>query len=129
MQATPQKGIPAGCSFATFLVQVYCIEDLDIGASNVEVSLHMFINDLLLLFSHRCKKTVVSELKRAAASLLCAIQCELERFIDIDKSAVLASAFDIQKRLAKARRRYSGSVPHHAANLGVDFRAGQKRGR
>eukprot|EP00959_Pyramimonas_sp_CCMP1952_P055388 1158007-Pyramimonas_sp.AAC.1 len=35
----------------------------------------------------------------------------------------------MQKRLAKALGRYSGSAPHHAANLGVDFRAGQKQGR
>eukprot|EP00959_Pyramimonas_sp_CCMP1952_P044867 937331-Pyramimonas_sp.AAC.1 len=47
----PTKRIPAGCSFATYLAQMFCIEALDIWTSNVEAPLHMFIDDLPL-FSH-----------------------------------------------------------------------------
>eukprot|EP00959_Pyramimonas_sp_CCMP1952_P012900 272758-Pyramimonas_sp.AAC.1 len=44
-------------------------------------------------------------------------------------SAALASSVDIQKQLAKSVGRYSGTTPARAANVGVDFRAGQKRSK
>eukprot|EP00959_Pyramimonas_sp_CCMP1952_P362092 7583515-Pyramimonas_sp.AAC.1 len=54
-----------------------------------------------LLFSHKCKATLIAELRRTAASMLWAIQYELECSVAVAKAAVLATSVDIQKKLAK----------------------------
>ena len=66
----PYGGIAAGCSFATYLVQVFSLPPLRTWIQkNPEVDLTLFIDDFLGMFSHKCIRTLVNVLTHAAASL------------------------------------------------------------
>eukprot|EP00959_Pyramimonas_sp_CCMP1952_P362758 7596562-Pyramimonas_sp.AAC.1 len=61
------RGIPAGDSFATYLVQIYCINELDEWQSQHSmVQLSVFIDDFLQQAQSSSMLTVLTNLTDAA---------------------------------------------------------------
>ena len=124
----PEKGIAAGCGLATYWVQVYSYEPLQVWqGAHPKVGLSMFIDDLMGETADAEPHRVVGRLTAGAAALHDAIDHELECKVAMHKSALIASSDAVLARLKKAFGKYAGSARMYAPNLGVDFFAGRRR--
>ena len=125
-----ERGISAGCSWATLWVQVYTLDPLLVWQRACpQVGLTIFIDDLLGKATAREEHQVVGRLASGAASLHKVIEEDLECAVAGHKSVLIASSDRLLKRLSSAFGRHRGQALKSAPNLGVDFFAGRRRAR
>eukprot|EP00959_Pyramimonas_sp_CCMP1952_P062065 1296935-Pyramimonas_sp.AAC.1 len=108
---------------------MYCIVPLDVWVQdNIETSLHMFIDDIILQAQDKCPNTLTKTLAGASKSMKDTIEEDLESNIALHKSAVLASSVKVREPLVKALGSLAGPQAFErvdaTANLGVDYTAG-----
>ena len=88
----------------------------------------MFIGDLHLNATGRNIRELTATLAPAAAGLHRAIEQELQCQIALRKAAVVGSTPEEQQQVQKCLGRYAGKCGRgSAANLGIDYSAGQLR--
>ena len=126
----PDRGIAAGCAFATFWVQLYAIDPLATWkAENTYLDLSVFIDDLMSDTTGQQEHQVVGRLATGAATLRSTIENELGCKIADHKSAIIASSDSLLQKCKRAFGRYAGATEESAVNLGVDVYAGRRRAR
>ena len=122
-----RRGIPAGCTFATYEVQCYTLRHYsNFQARHKEVSLTVFIDDLFCMADDTSKAAVVNKTVLAADDLLEVIVHDLSCNVSLAKSAVVASDCDTLNLLRKRFGIYAGPAVRSAGNLGIDFACGSK---
>ncbi|CAK0885168.1 unnamed protein product, partial [Prorocentrum cordatum] len=122
------RGIPAGDSFATYLVQMYCINELDAWQSQHSmVQLSVFIDDFLQQAESSSMLTVLTNLTDAAHDMRQVIELDLQCPVADHKSVVLASSEKLQLQIVKALGTKGGQALDSAANLGIEDSAGRSR--
>ena len=122
------RGVVAGCGFATTWVKVYCVEAFDeFKRRHPLINIDAYIDDITLSITTGSQQLTEDLLVAAAEDLARLIKDELDCEIAKEKSVVISSNDDMAKRLAD-RLQCVGAVPAaSAANLGVDFSCGRKR--
>lgn len=126
--AYAEKGIAAGCGLATFWVQVYALEPLQVWQqAQPLLELSMFVDDLWTGAEDEQPHKVVGRLTAGAAALHDTTTRELKCSVAVHKSALVASSDRLLHRLRKAFGSYGGDATASAPNLGVDYFAGRRR--
>ena len=126
----PTRGIAAGCSWATFLVQVYtCKPFADWQLEHPRLPLSLFIDDLHVGITDDDLEDVVRTIRMGAVSLIKVIEDELGCSVAQRKSITLANSVVLRRRLAKALGPIARRVAPSAKNLGVDLAVGNLRSR
>ena len=98
-----RRGISAGCSWATLWVQIYTLDPLMVWQSqSPQVSLTIFIDDLMGGVTAEEENQVVGRLASGAASLYKVIEDDLECAVAEHKSVVLASSERLLQKLKAA---------------------------
>ena len=124
----PERGIAAGCGWATTYVQIYALGPLRRWkATNESVPLSMFIDDLEASSQESSGSKVVERLTAAGATLKVAIREDLECEVALHKSVLIASTDSLLRRLQRAFGQHAGTAALTASNLGVDYFAGRRR--
>ena len=125
-----ERGISAGCSWATLWVQIYTLDPLLVWQSgSPQVGLTIFIDDLLGGVTAQEEHQVVGRLTSGAASLHRVIEEDLECAAAGHKSVIIVSRDRLLRRLQTAFGVFSGQALQSAPDLGVDFFAGRRRAR
>ena len=126
----PRRGVLAGCCFAKALVTVYYLPPIDAFISrNPSVSLDIYIDDLTLSSVSGSAPKLEQHIVAAALDLADVVEAELRCTIALSKAAVVASSESLAKVLRSSIGRASGAPVLRAANLGIDFSSGRRRGR
>ena len=124
----PRRGLAAGDSFATYLVQIYTLEPLERWSSrHPAVPLSLFIDDFLGSTVAPEEHQVVGRLTSAAADLHELVEQDLGCQVAQHKSVVVASSDRLLRRLSTAFGRFTGQAARSGSNLGVDFAPGRQR--
>ncbi len=133
-----ENGIPAGCGFAMALTKAYVAEAFDRATSafaslaDVPPVLNVYVDDIAVSASGQARQ-IVRSLTDAHSILKDEIEGPLACRIEHAKAAVVASSRPLVETLRARFGRYAGpgSVEGRgstaAANLGVDFAAGNAR--
>ena len=117
-----ERGIAAGCSWATTLVHIYSLDPLKVWqAHNPRVELGVFIDDLLGSATAAEEHAVVGRLAAGAAALRLAIEGDLDGKVAETKSAIIAGSDSLLSKLRVAFGRFGGQATKSASNLGVVF--------
>jgi hypothetical protein len=126
----PERGIAAGCGWATTWVQVYTLDPLLVWqSSSPQVGLTVFIDDIMGENTSEEEHQVVGRLTQGAASLRMAIENDLRCEVAAHKSVLVASSDKLLEKLRASFGRFGGQASQSAPNLGVDFFAGRRRAR
>jgi hypothetical protein len=111
----PERGIAAGCGWATTWVQVYTLDPLLIWQnSSPQVGLTVFIDDLMGESTAEEEHQVVGRLTHGAASLRTAIEFDLKCEVAAHKSVLVASSDKLLGKLRTAFGRFSGQASQSA---------------
>ena len=120
----PQRGIPAGCGYATFYVQCYSLRPmLNWQARHQSVSGSLFIDDITAGTMGISVGEVVSNIVGAARDLSTVVADELECSIAVSKCQLVCSSDTVQAAIVQKLGDLSGGQHRtsSAKNLGVDF--------
>ncbi len=122
-------GIVAGCSMATTLVKIYCLQPFDsVCAAWPRVDFDFYIDDLTGS-AVGSDAEVLHNLDGAAKCLRKAIKEELCCNLALEKGAVVASSKPLAAKVRKMLGIAGGLEVASAVNLGVDFAPGVCRSR
>ena len=129
MSKFPSRGIPAGCTFATFLVQVICYLPLTRWQKQFpRTPGGMFIDDLMIRALGNSYKEIISNMVPSVKAIHHMVTVELQCTIAEHKTAVVASHPKLQAQLHEALGSLGGSLsPGAASNLGIDYSSGALR--
>ena len=126
----PRRGVLAGCCFAKALVTVYYLPPMDAFISrNPSISLDIYIDDITLSSVSSSSTDLEHDVVAAAVDLEDVVTKEVRCTIALNKAAVVASRDSLASRLRTGIGRASGAPVLSAANLGIDFSSGRRRGR
>ena len=124
----PRRGLAAGDSFATYLVQIYTLDPLERWSlKHPAVPLSLLIDEFLGSTSAPEEHQVVGRLASAAADLHELVKQDLGCQVANHKSVVVASSDRLLRRLSAAFGRFTGQASRSGSNLGVDFAPGRQR--
>ncbi len=126
----PQHGIPAGCGFATYLVQGYCITCIQCWQQrHLSVPGSLFIDDITATTMADTVRKVVRALAHAAADLVDVVENELHCRLSLEKAQIVASNDRVHQALRSVLGKYAGPnvKKSGAKNLGIDYFAGSLR--
>ena len=125
----PARGIPAGCPWATYLVQIYSLHCV-IGLQQrwIPHTISMYIDDLVLLLTGATLSELVNTAAQAAADALSCIDQELHCAVALHKATVVGSSESVRSAVVQALGKYAGPASTGgASHLGIDFFGGQLR--
>ena len=129
-QIYPTKGVLAGHGFAGALTSAYYIPAMDVFAANHPgVQINIYVDDIALMVEHEDMETAAQLFIQAALDLEVFVKEQLKCQIAHDKTAVVASSDDLLNLVTEALGPLAGKRVKCTPNLGIDFRAGRKRGR
>ncbi len=125
----PTRGLPAGCSFATYLVQAICHQPLASWQSRFRhTPCGMFIDDIMVRAMAESYGQLINRLVPAIRALYTMIATELECTVANHKTAVVAPHPKLQVQLHAALGKMGGSLSGgSASNLGIDYFSGALR--
>ena len=129
-QRYANRGVVPGCSIATTIVKVYCLQPFDCFCRDFpETRLDAYIDDFQLSAAGPRKALICSFLS-AAKGLRSAIQDGLGVPLASEKAAVVATSAELTRTVRDALGEDGGrSELESAITLGIDFDAGRRRPR
>ena len=126
----PTQGVMAGCSFAKACVTAYYVEPLTkFTEKHEEVDLDAYIDDFTLFSAGRSEDEVENNIVDGAVALHKVIKEELNGSVSLGKAAVVASSQSLGAKIRARLGELGGSPVDVCTNLGIDFKAGKRRGR
>ena len=126
----PTKGILAGHGFAGALTSAYYIPCMDkFVLDHPGVQVDIYVDDIALMVEHENLDVAAQLFIQAAQDLDVLIREHLKCQIAHEKTAVVASSDELLKRVTEALGQLAGTGVKCTPNLGIDWRAGRKRGR
>jgi hypothetical protein len=124
------RGILAGHTFALALVQVYYLPVMDAFlARHPYVDVDIYVDDITLTAHGKDDDEVHDHLCAATRDMLQVIEHRLKCSVAPGKTATVASNDALAKRIHATLQEAAGFPTTTAANLGIDYRAGRRRGR
>ena len=126
----PSIGILAGCVFAKALTCVYYLPVIDPYVQKHEdVKVSIYIDDITVATQDSSEDRVADRMLEATEDLRGLITNDLKCAIAVSKAAVVASTSTVAKAIRDRMGIIAGKSTTHAANWGVDFASGGRRGR
>ena len=124
------RGILAGHTFALALVQVYYLPVMDAFlARHPHVDVDVYVDDITLTAHGKDDDDVHDRLCAATKDLLQVIHHRLRCSVAPGKTATVASNDALAKRIHATLQDDAGFPTTTAPNLGIDYRAGRRRGK
>ncbi len=119
-----ERGIIAGCSFATILVKIFYMRKLDAMVEEVprSVNIDAYIDDLALS-AEGPRSKVAADIIKAHDIMRRVLTVELGCSLAQHKAAIVASDREVGRRIATALRNEE-ALTGTAVNLGMDITAG-----
>ena len=119
-----------GCTMAKSLINLYYLEAMDrFVAKNGNVGLDIYIDDITMSGAGMESLEVETRVVKAAKDMEKVVRCELKGSISIKKAAVVASDEKLAQSIRDKLGKLGGQKTKYAANLGIDYGAGKKRGK
>ena len=126
----PTQGVMAGCSFAKACVTAYYVEALEkFTKAHEEISLDAFIDDFTLSAAGSSEEQVENDLVKGAIAMHKVIKEELKCSVSLGKAAVVASSEALGAKIRARLGELAGKPVEVCTNLGIDYKAGRRRGR
>ena len=119
-----QNGVIAGCSMATTLIRVYCLEGYDSIPLPPSTSLDVYIDDQGLSSTGR-PRAVVNSVVSGALALDKVVQQVFGCSFALDKTAIVASSKSVGTQVLDRLSHLCNNCSGTTVNLGVDFTAGR----
>ena len=125
----PRRGILAGHGFANAMTQVYYSIDFErFLEEHPGVGLTVYVDDITLTVEHTDRDIAFSLFVQAAKDLAVLVDTKLKSSYAEGKEAILASDEDLARRVREALGPLAGKSVTTTPHLGIDFKAGRKRG-